>query len=229
MSMKKVNIKIYISALIITLIIFSTAFFTSTYFNNKKTQELRAIEDEIAVDILSFETEYAIFEESSCKEFNRESLKASLNDLAQKLAFMEGQVGKDDPEVYRLKRYYSLLQIRDYLLLKRMSDQCKLDTTFILYFYSQGSECAQCQTQEYMLRAIRTKYPQIEMYTFDYDVDLPAIQTLITLHNIPKNPPIIDINGKAYAAFDSLADMEAIVKPLVNPVATSTATSTKTQ
>lgn len=224
--MKKRHSILYILAFIITLSIFSAAFFVSSYFNTKKTQELKSIEDKIALDILSVETEYAIIEESSCKEFDRANIRDDLDSLGAKLIYMEGQVGTDNPELFTLKRYHSLLQIRDYLLSKRMSEECKKGGIFILYFYSSPETCERCQTQEYMLRAIRNKYPMINIYTFDYNLDLPAIQTLITLHNIPKNPPIIDINGKAYAAFDSLADMELLLEPLLQSMASSTATTT---
>ncbi|MBX4198010.1 hypothetical protein KW782_01605 [Candidatus Parcubacteria bacterium] len=202
------------AALAITVTIFIGAFFISQYLNERKTSELKAIEDKIAIDILSFETQFDIFEESSCLTFNKSSIRSELQSLDQKLIFLEGQVGANDPEVFRLKRYYSLLQIRDYLLTKRMSEQCNFDTVFLLYFYSHEN-CPECQTQEYILRSVRDNYPQVEIYTFDYDVDLSAIRTLINLHNIPNNPPIIDINGKLYAPFKSFADIEVILKPLL--------------
>jgi hypothetical protein len=226
--MKKINLKIYIIALMLTLTVFGVAFFISEYINERKTNELQEIEDKIAIDILSFETQFDIIKESSCKEFDRTSLRTELSSLSSKLDFLEGQLGRNDPEVFRLKRYYSLLQIRDYLLTKRMNDECEYGKVFILYFYSD-TNCATCQTQEYILRAIQEEYPQIEIYTFDYDIDLPAVKTLITQHNVPNSPPIIDINGKNYAAFDSLASMRTVIQPFLEAATSTpmTATSTK--
>ncbi|MDQ3014375.1 MAG: hypothetical protein M3Q73_00745 [bacterium] len=219
--MKPVSTKLYIVTLAITLLIFIGAFVISNYLNNKKTQELRSIEDEIAIQILSFETQFDVIEESSCASFNKSDIRKQLQSLSSKLAFLEGQLGLSDPEVFRLKRYYSLLQIRDYLLTKRMSDQCGFNNVFILYFYSRNN-CDECQRQEFIVQAIRDNYPQIETYSFDYDVDLPAVQTLISTHNIPRTPPIIDINGKVYVPFTSLNDMEGIVIPLLKAHATTT-------
>ena len=224
--MKPVQIKLYIIALIATLGIFSVAVLTSSYINARKTADLRALENKIAVDILSFETQFDIIEESSCKSFDKSSLRTELDNLSQRLTYLEGQVGKSDEEVFRLKRYFSLLQIRDYLLTKKMSEQCNFDTTFILYFYTQNESCAECNRQNLILRAVNDMYPEIEIYSFDYNLDVPAINTLISLHHIPSNPPIIDINGKVYAPFQSLDDIIAVLQPLIDPVASTTATST---
>lgn len=217
--------KTYILALIITIVIFTIAFGISTYLTRQKTEQLKAEEDKIAINILSLETQYDLLTESSCKTFDRQSLRQELDSLQSKLQFMEDQVGESNPEVFRLKRYYSLLEIKDYLLMKKMSDQCKFNTIFVLYFYSNNN-CGQCQTQEYLLRAVRDEYPQVEIYSFDYDVDLPAVQTLIALHNIPLQPPVIDINSKPYAQFDSLDSLNAVLAQYIHSTTTpQTATS----
>jgi hypothetical protein len=226
--MKESHAKIYIISFVGTLLVFFMAFIVSNHLTNKKTEELKATEDKIAIDILSLETQYELLKESSCKTFDRTRLREELDILSSRLEFMEDQLGDDNPEVFRLKRYYSILQIKDYVLLQKMTEQCDLDTIFILYFYA-NNDCSECKRQEYMLQAIRYEYPQIEIYSFDYDVDLSAVKTLINLHNIPPKPPVIDIQGKAYASFDSLEGMEYILNQYVKPTATSTqktATST---
>jgi len=218
--MRPVNIKLYIITFLLTVTIFLAAFLSSAYFTRQRTEELKAMEDKIAIDILSFETQYELLKDSSCKTFNKKSLREELDVLASKLEFLESQVGKQNPEVFRLKRYYSLLQIKDYLLTKKMSDECKLNLVFILYFYSDEN-CPECQTQKYMLDEISKTNPAVEVYSFDYELDLSAVQTLITLHNIPKQPPVIDINGIIYPPFSSLEAMIAQIADL------TTATSTK--
>ncbi len=226
---RKIHVQLYIFALIITLSIFTGAIFFSNYLNQKRTDELKSAEDKIALDILAFETQFDLLKESSCATFNKSPLREELSSLNSKLIFMEQQVGVDNPEVFKLKRYYSVLEIKDYLLNKKMDAQCKTNSILILYFYSNNN-CSECTIQDYILRAIRDKYPHINIYSFDYDLDLPAIQTLISLHNIPENPPIIDINGKAYAPFNSLDDIEAVLEPLLSATsttATTTATTTK--
>jgi hypothetical protein len=221
-----IHTKTYIFTFIATVAIFIAALSGSTYITRQKTEQLKTSESRLAIDIMSLETQYELLNESSCKTFSREALRSELDSLASKLAFIEGQVGPNDAEVFRLKRYYSILQIRDYLLTKRMSEECKLNTIFILYFYA-NKDCPDCQTQEYLLRAIKNQYPQVAIYNFDYFLDLSAVKTLISLHTIPPAPPVMDINGKAYGTFPDLESLQKVIAAEM-PVATSTkATSTK--
>ena len=227
MNKKSTTALYYFSALVITALLFSIALFSSNYFNKQKTDELKAAEDKIAIDILSLETQFDLLKEASCKNFDRSTIRQELNTLSSKLVFMEQQLGLDNPEVFRLKRYYSILEIKDYLLNMKMNEQCNTKSIPILYFYAT-KDCPTCVTQQYILRAVKEKYPQVDVYTFDYALDLAAVKTLITLHDIPQTPPIIDINGKVYAPFKTLDDMEAVLAPLIKASqATTTATSTK--
>lgn len=217
--MRQLSTKTYISTFIVTMIIFIAASIFSTYFTNRKTEELKADEDRIAINILSLETQYDLLKESSCTTYDGSALREELDTLASKLHFMEGQVGTDNPEVFRLKRYYSLLEIKDYLLAKRLNDKCGFKNVLILYFYAHDN-CSECKNQEYYLRALQNEYPQTAVYDFDYTVDLNAVKTLITLHNIPAKPPVIDINGTVYGPFKNYESIETIIQKL-------TATSTK--
>jgi hypothetical protein len=221
--MTPLHTKTYIFTLIVTLVIFVLAFLISIHFTQIKTENLRMTEDKIAVDILALETQYQLLSDSSCKTFDPSGLREQLDTLSSKLEFIEGQVGTSDPGLIRLRNYYSLLEIRHYLLSKRMSEECNTNKIFILYFYAT-KDCPQCQIQHYFIRAMRDRYREVEAYTFDYHLDLPAVRTLITLHDIPPEPPILDINGKVYNGFKSLEEIEAVVKPLL---ATSTPANPK--
>lgn len=208
--MSPIHTKTYIFTLVATIAIFGVALFGSTYFARQRTEQIRAEESKIAIDILSLETRYELLKEASCKEFKETNLRGELDELASKLEFMEGQVGKDDAEVFRLQRYHSILQIKYYLLIKNMSEQCNLNRVSILYFYSRKN-CTECKRQELLLKAARNDNSAIDIYSFDYELDLSAVQTLITLHNIPSSAPAIDINGRIYAPFESLEDLKIII------------------
>ena len=60
----------YIIVFIITALIFFTAFSISNYLNNRKVSELRLIEDKIATDILSLETQFELLQDTSCKKID---------------------------------------------------------------------------------------------------------------------------------------------------------------
>src|SRR3989442_1215362 len=110
--MENLNSRKYLYSFFITVVIFATAIYISNYFGQKKIDEIRNIQDKIAIDILSSETQFSLLEESSCKNFGSGTLSTDLGTLEDKLTYTESQRGVNDPEVQTLKRYYALLEIK---------------------------------------------------------------------------------------------------------------------
>src|SRR3990167_10714757 len=142
-----INSKKYLFSFIITAIIFATAIYLSNYFSQKKLDEIRNIQDKISIDILSSETQFSLLEESLCKDLGTGTLSTELGELENKLSYTENERGVNDPEVETLKRYYSLLEIKDYLLMNKISDKCKKTPLSIIYFYSTDDSCGDCQRE----------------------------------------------------------------------------------
>ena len=57
--------KKYLITFLITATIFGTAIAVSTMLNNKKVENVRDIENKVALDILSSETQFALLAETS--------------------------------------------------------------------------------------------------------------------------------------------------------------------
>ena len=222
--MKNRNYILYIIVLVITLGLFGTAMYVSNYINVRKTNELKSIEDKIALDLLTTETLLNSPNEAACSTFKSSDLRQELDSLAERLSFMEDQVGKDNQDIYRLKRYYTQLQIRDYLLSKKMSQLCHFNSVFMLYFYPSKTECPQCNVQQYILRALTERYNQLEVYQFDFDVDSENIKFSIPVDFVPARPPFFYINGKLFVPFKNLDEATAAIDSFI---ATSSATTTK--
>lgn len=217
----------YAIAFAITALLFATAFYASNYFNNRRIQDIRATQDDISTDILSIETQFDLLQEHSCADVAENSiLPSALSSLGSQLSYMESQGQANANEVLRLKRLYSLLEIKDYLLMKQISDKCNLRPVFILYFYSNKGDCTDCQNQGYVLTALSEKYPQLRIYSFDYDLDVSALQTLIDIDGVKKTLPALLINGKAYYGLQDVKDIEKIL-PQLSTLKQATTTATK--
>jgi hypothetical protein len=221
------NISKYIVTFVITALLFITGFYLSNYFNNKKTADIKSTEDQIAIDLLSSETQFDILKQSSCSQLDDSILADELDALGNKLNYMESQIGSTNSEVIRLKKYYSILQIKDYLLISNYSKECHTKTVSIVYFYANN--CQDCKNQGYVLTYLRDAYPGLRIYSFDFDIDLSAVKTLISLNKIPTELPALIINNKTYNGFMPTEEVEKIIKPLLPAAATTTATSTKTK
>jgi hypothetical protein len=209
-----VDWKKYVFSFAITAVIFTTAIILSNYFGQKKIDEIRGIQDKIAIDILSSETQFSLLEESSCENIGVGTLSTELGEIENKLSYTESQRGHDDSEVQILKRYYSLLQIKDYLLMNKISEKCKKTPLSIIYFYSTDDACEDCEREGFVLTRLRETYPELRVYSFDYNIDVSAVKTLISINKVKNELPAIFIKGKVYYGFKSVEDLETIMPEL---------------
>lgn len=217
--MRKIPWIKYAAALAITSAIFFTAISLSAYINNRRISDMKDMADRISIDILSSETQYSLLAESSCDDLGNSALSEELNALAEKLSYTAGSIGNDTDLTY-LKNYYALLEIKDYLLMKKVSQKCGVKPVSILYFYST-EDCPECERQGYVLTYLREKYPGLRVYSFDYDLELSALRTLISIHDIGKNLPATIINGRTNYGLKTSEEIETMVPELAD-LATST-------
>jgi len=208
------NSKKYIFAFLITTAIFGTALFISNSLSEKKLSEIENIQDRLALDILASETQSALLEETSCKKTNQIPLTKELGELAERLSAAEEQSGKDDVDIVSLKKQYFLLEIRDYLLMKKISVKCGVNPTFILYFYSNQGDCEDCQKMGYVLTALHEEFPDLRIYSFDYNMDLEALHTLRSIYALEETLPAVVINGDPYYGFRPLEEFVKSVPAL---------------
>jgi hypothetical protein len=210
--------KKYAYTFLITAVIFATAIYLSNYFSQKRINEIKDIESQISIDISASETQFSLLSELSCRQISSGLLSKELATLGDRLSYTEESRGSDDPEVLSLKKYYSLLQIKDFLLIQKIKERCGANSgnsgLSIMYFYSNKGDCTDCQREGFVLTKLRQDYPELRVYSFDYNLDLSALQTLISVYNIEKKLPVILINEKAYYGFKSIDDIKVILPAL---------------
>lgn len=222
-----VDSKKYLIAFLITAAIFGTAVLASSFLTDKKVEDVRAIENRVALDILSSETQFALLAETSCRDIGPGFLSKELGPLGEKLSYAENQSGFSEEDVDSLKRSYFLLEIKDYLLMKRLTEKCNIKPTFILYFYSTEDKCEDCEKMGYVLTALRDKYPDLRVYSFDYHFDVGAIETLTSIYKVKDELPAIIVNGEAFYGFKPVEELESQI-PALKLLKTATSTSATT-
>jgi hypothetical protein len=214
-------------ALVITLVIIGTIIAAINYLDRQRLAELDALQNQLATDTLSIETQFALLEEAPCEDFeNGTAFSREVGTLGDRLARSEERLGSDDPEVLQLKKQYTLLQIRDYLLTKRLAETCDVEPYTALYFYSNEGVCEECERASYALSYMRETYPSLRVYSFDYDLDLGALQTLVAVEKIEPNFPAFVINGTRSYGFEDLPEFEERFPEDLLETASSTATTT---
>ncbi len=214
-------------ALAITIAILGTIVYAINRLDEERLNELDALQDQLATDTLSIETQFALLENAPCEDLaSGTTLTQELSTLGDRLGATETRLGSDNPEVLRLKKQYTLLQIRDYLLTQRIAETCDIEPVTALYFYSnEEGACESCDRASYALSYLRQTYPGLRVYSFDYNLDLGALRTLIAVEKVDERFPAFVIEGKRSYGFTDLEAFEELFPE--DLFATSTATSTK--
>ena len=211
----KIGTKKYLIVLAITTLVFLGALFASNYFSEKRLAEIKSIENNISLDILSSETQFALLKESSCKAIDHSTaFSEELSDLAKKLSYMEENLGDKNPDVLSLKKYYSLLQTKGYLLVGKVNEKCGIKPITIIYFYSNKGDCADCKKEGYVLTKLREEYPELRIYSFDYNLDLSVVKTMKSIYMIKDTLPALVISDQLYYGFKPPEEIEKIIPQL---------------
>ncbi len=210
----------YFVVLLITVGIFAIAYFASVYFNNQKIAEIQKAQDQATVDVLSSETQFDLLESQSCQDVTNTYLSQEISNLADKISYAE-QNFSDQTQLNLLKQQYAILEVKDYLLTKQISERCKSNIVTILYFYENANSCTDCQKQGYVLDAIRQNYPQARVYSFDAGLDSSTIRALLSINKISdKTLPAVVVDGTTYTGFQSLDTLTAML-PTTTPSTTA--------
>lgn len=223
--MSGMNWNRYLLAFVITAAIFATAFYINSRFDARRIADIQNTENSISIDLLSSQTQFELLGSLDCETLTQGPiLSEELNSLASRLSIAEQNLGVQNAQVIQLKKQYSLLQIRDYLLMQQISQKCRsVKPVYILYFYSNGGDCPDCTRAGDVLTYLRETYPGLRVYSFDYHLDLSALQTLIRLKKITGPLPAFIIGNHApIYGFKPLDEMQQLM-PELKTLATSTA------
>lgn len=213
MNDRAINKQKYMSVFAITTLIFISGILLGNHFSENKISELTAMSERIQLNTLGAELQFLIASKEPCKSFNETILGEELYSIGSKLDFMENELGKKNKEVLSLKEYYHLLELRHWLLLRQVNEQCSQKLDRILFFYSNEGDCGMCQEQGGVLTYIHKKNPQLSVYSFDKNIDNPGLRTLRELYGVGNELPVLVINEIAnYGFMNSKQIEEALSK-----------------
>ena len=212
--MERSDYRTYGIVFLITAGIFVVVFWLVNTINERKLAEVDDLQRKITVDLLATETQFDLLKTAPCDSLVEGSaLSRELNEFGQKLEFAQSNQGSNDPDVEQLKKYYSLLQVKDYLLMQEISRACGLDTDAVLYFYS--ADCSDCTKQGYVLTEFKKRYPKVRIYSFDTDLDFSVIDTFTGIYDFEEMYPTLVIGSKVHQSFQSIEDLEALLPEAV--------------
>lgn len=207
--MRKISKTKFVNVFAITALIFIIGILLGSYITGIKLDNLTEMEDDLKTHAMSVEMQYEILQEDPCKAINSSSLTDELNSIGERLVFMENELGWDDKNVIRLKEYFSLLEIRHWLLLRKNNDMCSGGLNPILYFYSNQGDCPKCEQQGFILTNFKRNHEDARVYHFDINIDNPALDTVKELYNV-KYAPALVVNDETFHGFISKDKLEEL-------------------
>lgn len=199
----------YLAALALTLLVFGTGILLGNHFSTSKLNQIEGLQQELNAQTLGAELQTLLLTEFPCSSFNS-TITEELFDVGSKLDYMEGQLGKTNKEVLTLKEYYSLLEIRHWMLLKLAKERCGTEYNLVLYFYSNLGDCDECEQQGYVLSTLHKKYPYLNIYSFDANIHNPALETVKTIFGIHRVPALV-INNQVHTGFKDKNEIETLL------------------
>ncbi len=224
--MKSFSYRRYILAFVIAVVIMSTVIVLTNLFGQQKLGELTRIQDTLSTDILSIQTEFDLLQETTCSNVQPSTLSDELNELGNKLNFAENQENIDSDEVSRLKKFYSLLEIKDYLLNKKITEKCRRPFASILYFYT-NDDCEDCRQQSIILSELRRDIPGLRVYSFDANLDLGAVRTLKSMYNASSTYPFLVTGTSTWTGLTKYETLEKNFAVYIQQTTATSSTSTK--
>lgn len=200
----------YILVFVLTVIIFLATWYASFLINKRRFNNLQMAQDQASIDILTSETQFDLNKNQKCDQGEVDTFSSNLAKIADKISYAEqnNSLGQD---ILDFKKQYSLLEVRDYLLNKRISEHCNYPLNTIFYFYGTKVDCPDCVKEGYVLDAVRQEYPEVRIYAFDHSLDLATLKALKQIYNIGDGLPALVVDGQTYNNFVSLEQISKII------------------
>ena len=215
-SFRKVSKEKYVTAFIITTLIFAFGLTLGLYLQEQRYDWANTIADEQEIDYMSLQLQYLFlttFDLSENCAVLQTSLRDSIDDLSDSLAkvieYEESENIKSN-EFLSLQRRYTLDNLRYWILAEKAEESCGTSTQTVLYFYQ--NDCEECPDQGTVLTYFK-KILQDELLVFPINTDVedePMVDIIINLYDVTEYPTII-INDTKYEGLQRKDLLEEIL------------------
>lgn len=201
----------YVTVFAITTLIFIVGILVGNYFSSQKLNQIDELGATLKTDTLAMELQYELVAENPCEYINSTPLAEELYEMSSKLDYMENRMGEGDQNVQDLKSYYSLLEIQHWLFMKKTNKECAQNSSLILFFYKNEDDCPQCKEQGFILTWMRRNYDDIYIYSFDYNLQNAAIDTLKSIYKVESTPAVV-VDKDTYNRFMTKKELQDIMQ-----------------
>ncbi|MBT3582953.1 hypothetical protein HN924_00220 [Candidatus Woesearchaeota archaeon] len=191
--MREINKLNFIAAFSITTLIFLAGFAFSSSIYNSKIDALQQIEVELYTDNLEIEAQYELAYSDVCDTESLITLNRDLNEMSDKMNYLEREITDESLQIIlkNIKRQYFVMEIKHWLFVQRVNEECGYDYPTILFFYS-NRDCPSCEIQGIILTEYKKENPNTMIYSFDTAFsESKIVKNLIEKWDITRQPSIV--------------------------------------
>ncbi|MBU5689579.1 MAG: hypothetical protein QXM68_01385 [Candidatus Aenigmatarchaeota archaeon] len=200
--MKRYTKKAYVFAAILSLVLYSIGIITGIYIQKQSQNSVEARLEQIQRSIENTQLEYlyinSLGEKISCDSFKILVDETTNNvwQIGDELVKLESE--SNNEKFVELKKEYSLLSIRAWILNNYFKNKCNSDDKVILYFYS--IPCDQCIIQGKILDDLRENElkGKLKVFVLDINVEEPMVELVKKTYKINGTPSIVVENKTFY-------------------------------
>lgn len=190
---RKLSIKKYLLAFVLTIIIFSGGIVAGILLENARLQfaQQSTLEEKVNLRSLQLQQQFIQSGSADCPTLHK-ILDNSINELGRKnelIVDYEQRAILNDKEFQLQRRDYFLTEIQFYLIAKEIEQKCQKQSVKILYFYDRDKY----ETQGDILGYLKKRFgPDLLIFSFDVEfIEEPMIHILLTSYNITTFPAIV--------------------------------------
>lgn len=188
--LKNFVIAVFVSFFIFVIILFVT--YQVSYFNYSGIKNQNSLINQSISQMDSLLTN-----KSFCDDSILLNSSIILDENGKRISILETRLGFDDPIVLEQKKIYFSLEFKHYQIINLFNKNCKKDFSPFLFFYSNKKVKFYNEDMGPILSTFKSEHPeQVMVYSFDYDLDTPLIESLKEDYSIQKAPIVISPNGE---------------------------------
>jgi hypothetical protein len=97
-----------------------------------------------------------------------------------------------DPFYKEQKAVFNENEVFYMMLLQKLKLTCGYNQTIIMYFYTNGEDCAKCDDQSFVLTDINKDYDEeLSIFSYDVELNITTVGLLVQYYNVSEYPCIV--------------------------------------
>lgn len=195
---RKVSVKKYVIAFVLTLIIFTAGVFAGMALDDARLNDSKQINQDEKLNLRSLQLQESYIDSglADCNALNQ-VLETNINELAKKMAIIidyEKNSIFNQNEFNAQLRDYFLTEIQFLLVAQQIDNKCQKDSIKVIYFYDDDINDTQGKILDYLKKKFKHK---VLVFSFNSAFQEPMISILLESYNIKQYPAVV-VGEKVY-------------------------------